>query len=200
MSAERRDHAVGPRYQDLTRFAVPADFRGRSKVTVQLWWIVQSTLFAASPQFLFGFRRWLLRCFGARIGLGVLVRPTARITYPWHLEVGDHSWIGDDTVIYNLAPIKIGSNVALAHGVYLCTGLHDVAVPTFDIGAKPICIEDEAWLANDCFIGPGVTVHRGAVIGARSTVLHDMPEGMICVGYPARPVRPRLLAATRQDQ
>jgi putative colanic acid biosynthesis acetyltransferase WcaF len=182
-----------PRYQDLTRFVLPNAFRGRSKITVQVWWIVQATLFGASPQFLFGFRRWLLRCFGAHIGIGVLVRPTARITYPWHLNVGDHSWIGDNTIVYNLAPVTIGSNVALAHGVYLCTGSHDVSVSTFDISAKPICIEDEAWLANDCFVGPGVTIHRGVVVGARSTVLCDMPEGMICVGYPARPIRSRLI-------
>ena len=180
-----------PIYQDLVRFKVPAHFRGRSKVTVQLWWLVQATLFGLSPQFMFGFRRFLLRLFGAKIGKGVLVRPTARITYPWFLEIGDHSWVGDETVIYNLAKVRLGSHVALAHGVYLCTGLHDISKVTFDIDAKPIHIEDEAWLANDCFISPGVTIGRGAVIGARSTVLQDMPEGMVCVGYPCKPIRAR---------
>ncbi len=179
------------RYQDLERFVVPPHFRGRGKIMVQLWWTVQATLFSASPQFLYGFRRFLLRLFGAKIGQGVLIRPTARVTYPWFLEVGDHTWIGDDTVLYNLAPIRLGSHVALAHGVYICTGFHEIDKPTFDIGAAPVVIEDEAWLANDCFISPGVTVGQGAVIGARSTVLKDMPAGMVCVGYPCRPVRPR---------
>lgn len=178
-------------YQDLSRFTMPADFRGRGKVTVQLWWIVQATLFRASPQFMFGFRRFLLRCFGARIGRGVLVRPTVRITYPWHLSIGDHSWVGDDSVIYNLAPVSIGANVAIAHRVYLCTGLHDIRTPTFDIGAEPVVIEDQAWLANDAFVAPGVRIGRGAVIGARSTVLESMPEGMLCVGFPCRPLRAR---------
>lgn len=167
-------------------------FRGRGGVAVQIWWLVQSTLFRFSPKVLYGFRRWLLRIFGAQIGVGVLVRPTAQITYPWFLSIGDYSWVGDDTVIYNLAKIDIGSNVALAHRVYLCTGMHDVENVTFDIGAKPIRIEDEAWLANDCFIAPGVTIGRGSVIGARSTVLENMPGGMICVGYPCRVLRPRI--------
>ena len=179
------------RYQDLEQFAVPKHFRGRSKVAVQLWWTVQATLFRASPQFLYGFRRFLLRLFGAKIGKGVLIRPTARVTYPWFLEVGDHAWIGDDTVLYNLAPIHIGAHVALAHGVYVCTGFHEIDRPSFAIGALPVRIEDEAWLANDCFISPGVTIGHGAVIGARSTVLKDMPAGMVCVGYPCKPIRPR---------
>ncbi len=183
------------RFQDLSRFRVPVGFRGRGVVTVQLWRIVQGTLFRHSPDFMFGFRRFLLRLFGARIGHGVLVRPSATITYPWFLEIGDHSWVGYDTVLYNLAPIRIGAHVALAHRVYLCTGLHDVTQPTFDIGAKPIVLEDEAWLANDCFVAPGVTIGHGAVIGARSTVLADMPPAMVCVGYPCRAVRPRQPAA-----
>lgn len=179
------------RYQDLESFVVPPHFRGRSKLMVQLWWTVQSTMFSTSPQFFYGFRRFLLRLFGAKIGKGVLIRPTARVTYPWFLEVGDHSWIGDDTVLYNLAPIRLGSHVALAHGVYICTGFHEIDKPSFDIGAAPVVIEDEAWLANDCFISPGVTVGHGAVVGARSTVLKDMPAGMVCVGHPCRPIRPR---------
>ena len=91
-----------PRFQDLSRFRLPADFRGRSAVWVQLWWLVQATLFRLSPQFLFGWRRWLLRLFGARVGAGVLIRPTATITYPWKVAIGDHSWVGDDVVLYSL--------------------------------------------------------------------------------------------------
>lgn len=185
------------RYQDLEHFVVPPHFRGRNKIVVQLWWTVQSTLFSMSPQFLYGFRRFLLRLFGAQIGKGVLIRPTARVTYPWFLEIGDHAWIGDDTVLYNLAPIRIGSHVALAHGVYVCTGFHEIDKPSFDIGAAAVVIEDEAWLANDSFISPGVTIGQGAVIGARSTVLKDMPAGMVCVGHPCRPVRPRVPGQTK---
>ncbi len=183
--------AAGKRYQDLSRFSVPPGFRGRNALWVQLWWVVQDTLFAWSPQIGYRFRVALLRLFGAKIGKNVLIRASARITYPWKLEIGDHVWIGDDTVLYNLAEIHIGDHVALAHRVYLCTGLHDIGRATFDIGAKPIRLEEQVWLPNDVFVAPGVTIGAGSVIGARSSVFHDMPAGMICHGSPCRPVKPR---------
>ena len=166
--------------QDLSSFKMPPDFRGRSVIVVQLWWIVQGILFSLSPQFMYGWRRFLLRLFGAKIGKGVLIRSSARVTYPWKLTIGNHSWVGDDTVLYNLGTIEIGSNVAIAHRVYLCTGFHDYVDPRFSIGASPIVIEDEVWIPNDVFVGPGVRIGRGAVIGARSTVLHNLPPMMLC--------------------
>jgi len=179
-------------YQDLKSFSVPANFRGRSKVTVQLWWIVQTTLFGWSPQFMYGWRRFLLRLFGAKIGEGVLLRSTVRITYPWNLEIGDYSWIGEDNVLYNLGKIKIGNNVALAHKVYLNTGGHDYKAPSFDIFAKPILIQDECWLTNDVYVAPGVTIGKGSIIAARSSVLKDIPENKVCVGTPAKPIKNRI--------
>jgi putative colanic acid biosynthesis acetyltransferase WcaF len=186
---------MNPIYQDLSMFKVSDEFRGRSKWFVQLWWMVQSTFFALSPQFLYEWRSFLLRLFGAKIGNGVKIRPTTRITYPWNLEIGDHCWVGDDCTIYNLGKIKFGNNVALAHKVYLCTGMHDYQDINFRIYAKDIFIEDEVWLPNDVFVGPGVTIKRGVVVGARSTVLNDLPEGMICYGNPAKPVKPRVMKA-----
>ncbi|MCC3262421.1 colanic acid biosynthesis acetyltransferase WcaF, partial [Paenibacillus polymyxa] len=93
--------------QRLDQFALAPGQRGRSALTVQLWWMVQGTLFRWSPQVAYGFRRWLLRRFGARVGHKVLIRPTATVTYPWKVEIGDYAWIGDDAVIYSLGPIHI---------------------------------------------------------------------------------------------
>ena len=180
-----------PKYQDLSSHIVPDSFRGRSKFIVQLWWIVQLTLFAWSPQFLYPWRRALLRLFGAKIGKKVLIRPTARFTYPWKVSIDDYSWVGDDCVFYSLGKISVGKNVSIAHRDYFCTGIHDISKPTFDIGQKPIVIEDECWITNDVFVGPGVTVGKGCVVGARSTVLNDLPEGMICYGTPAKPRKQR---------
>ena len=87
--------------QRLDQFALAPGQRGRSALTVQLWWLVQGSLFRWSPQVAYGFRRWLLRCFGARVGRKVLIRPSATVTYPWKVEIGDYAWIGDDTVIYS---------------------------------------------------------------------------------------------------
>jgi putative colanic acid biosynthesis acetyltransferase WcaF len=181
------------KYQDLSKHVVPKGFREKNIIVVQLWWIIQNTLFGCSLQFLYGWRLFLLRLFGATIGEKVLIRPSAKITYPWKVYIGDFSWIGDETVLYSLGEIKIGKNVSIAHRDYLCTGLHDFTKMTFDIQQKPIIIEDEVWLSNDVFIGPGVTIGTGCVVGTRSTVLKSMPEGMICYGNPAKPVKRRIV-------
>jgi len=178
--------------QDLATFRLPPNFRGRSGLVVQLWWFVQATFFRGSPQVMYGFRRWLLRQFGARIGKGVIIRPSVTIPYPWKLQIGDHSWIGDHAVLYCFAEIIIGKNVVVSQKTYLCAGTHDFRTPSFDIQAFPIVIEDEAWLAADVFVAPGVTVGKGAVVGSRSSVFSDLPEMMVCIGSPARPVHARL--------
>lgn len=179
-------------FQDLSCFSVPQGFRQKSKITIQIWWIVQDTLFKMSPQVLYGWRRFLLRLFGAKIGKKVLIRSSARITYPWNVQIGDYSWIGEDCVLYSLGNISIGKNVALAHSVYLNTGGHDYKVKSFDIFATPLIIEDECWLTNDVYVAPGVRIGKGTIIGARSTVLKDLPSGKICVGMPAVPIKDRI--------
>lgn len=181
------------RVQDLSKFTLPTGFRGRPGWYVQLWWLVQSTLFRMSPQFLYGWRRFLLRLFGARIGKQVLIRPSVTITYPWKLTIGDYSWIGDDVVLYSLGKIEIGDNAVVSQRSYICAGSHDFKASAFDITADTISIADEAWVATDVFVAPGVTIGRGTVVGARSSVFSDLPAMMVCVGSPAKPIRPRIL-------
>jgi putative colanic acid biosynthesis acetyltransferase WcaF len=179
------------RYQNLASFTMPENFRGRPAWLVQIWWIVQSTLFGCSPQIFYGWRRFLLRLFGAQIGRGVIIRPTARITYPWKLKIGDHAWVGDHVALYTLGEITIGDNAVVSQNSYLCTGSHDDSKPSFDIYAKSIIIEPQAWVATDVFIAPGVTIGTGAVIGARSSVFKNIPPGMVAIGAPARVIGPR---------
>ena len=180
--------------QDLSRFSMPPGFRGRSEVAVQLWWLVQATVFHWSPQFSYGFRRWLLRCFGAKVGRGVVIRPTVTITYPWKVSLGDYAWVGDDVVLYSLGEIEIGAHSVVSQSSYLCAADHDYTQPDFPIRARKITIGPEAWVAADVFVAPGVTIGQGAVIGARSSVFKDMPVGMVCFGYPCVPVTKRVMA------
>jgi putative colanic acid biosynthesis acetyltransferase WcaF len=180
-----------PQWQDLAKHKLPSGFRGRPAWVVQLWWITQSTLFGCSPQFLYGWRRFLLRLFGAKIGQNVLLRPTIRVTFPWKVKIADHVWIGDNAVLYSLGPIEIGENAVISQRSYLCTGSHDAESLEFTIFTKPIRIEREAWVAMDVFVAPGVTIGAGAVIGARSSVFYDIPAGMVALGCPARVVRAR---------
>lgn len=179
-------------FQDLSIFRLPKNFRGRSAFVVQLWWFVQSTLFQCSPQFAYGFRNWLLRLFGAKIGINVIVRPSVKITYPWNVAIGNYSWVGDDVVLYSLGEIVIGENSVVSQKSYLCAADHDYLKEDFPIRDRKIIVGDQVWIAADVFIAPGVTVASGAVIGARSSVFRDMPEGMVCYGYPCKPIKPRI--------
>jgi putative colanic acid biosynthesis acetyltransferase WcaF len=179
------------RIQDLSRAKVPPGFRGRPAWFVQLWWIVQSLLFHPSPQVFYGWRRFLLKSFGAHIGRGVLIRPSVTVTYPWKLTIGDWSWIGDHATLYTLGEITIGDNAVVSQHAYLCAGSHNYTRPTFDIFARPIHIESEAWLAAHVFVAPGVTVGHGAEVGACSVVIKDVPAHMVCAGNPLQVIRPR---------
>jgi putative colanic acid biosynthesis acetyltransferase WcaF len=180
-------------YQNLKLFIQPSEFRGRSAGYVQLWWLIQALLFNTSPQFMYKWRVFLLRLFGANIGQDVIIRPSVRVTYPWKLTIGDYAWVGDNVELYTLGEIVIGNNAVVSQRSYICTGSHDYTKPTFDIYALKTVIEDEAWLATDVYVAPGVTIGRGSVIGARSSVFTDMPAGMICVGTPAKPIKPRVM-------
>lgn len=179
--------------QDLSKYKTPEGFRGKSKLIVQLWWIVEATLFKCSPQGLYNWRRFLLRCFGAKVGKKVIIRPSAKITYPWKVKIGDYSWIGDDVVLYSLGDILIGSNTVISQKSYICTGTHDYSKKDFPILAKTIVIGDECWLATDVFVAPGVTINDNVVVGARSTVIKDLDSNSVYVGSPVRFVKNRTL-------
>lgn len=177
--------------QDLSRFAVPRGFRGRNAIVVQLWWIVQATLFRWSPQIAYGFRRMLLRVFGAKIGRQVLVRQTAVITYPWKVQISDFAWIGDDVHIYSLGDISIGAHSVVSQGTYLCGGDHDYRYIDFPIRGAGVKVGAGVWIAAETFVAPGVVIGDGTVVGARSLVISDMPAYMICAGSPAKPIKER---------
>lgn len=178
-------------YQNLHKFKLPGNFRGRSGLAVQIWWIVQASLFRWSPQFAYGFRAAILRAFGAKVGQGVVIRPTVTITYPWKLTIGDFAWVGDDVVLYSLGEIEIGANAVVSQNSYLCAADHDYTQADFPIRSRKITIGAQSWLAADVFVAPGIAIGEGAVIGARSSVFKDMPAGMVCFGYPCVPVKKR---------
>ena len=179
--------------QQLNKFKLPENFRGRNTFVVQLWWLIQSILFRTSPQFLYGWRIFLLRLFGAKIGKKVIIRPSVKITYPWKLTIGDYSWIGDDVNLYTLGEIDIGNNVVISQRSYLCTGSHDYLQTNFPIYQKPIKIHDQVWIATDVFIAPGVIIEEGSLIGARSSVFKNIPSNKICTGSPVKIIRVRIL-------
>lgn len=184
----------------LNRYSQAGYERGKNGAVLLLWWFVQATLFRCSPQPMYGFRRWLLRLFGASVGRGVKIRPTAIVTYPWKVAIGDHSWIGDRAELYSLDRIDIGAHCVVSQRSYLCTGSHDMADPAFPLLVKPVRLEDGAWVASDVFVHPGVTIGAMAVAAARSTVVRDIPAEEVHAGLPARFLKRRFPAESPTGQ
>ena len=123
------------------------------------------------------FKRWrnmILKAFGAKIGKGSIVHASANIWAPWNLEVGLRTCIGPKTIIYNPGKITLGNKVTISQYSYLCTATHDYESKLHTLYAKPITIGDRAWVAADAFVGPGVTIGEGAVVGARACVFKDV--------------------------
>ena len=156
-----------------------------------LWAFVQPVLFSLSPRPLWGWRRMLLRCFGAKIGRDVHVFPSVRIAIPWHISIGDDSAVGDGVVLYSLGQIAIGRRATVSQYAHLCAGTHDYRDPAFRLLKKPISIGDGAWICADAFVGPGVVIGTEAILGARGVAVKDVAPGVIAAGNPAKPVKQR---------
>jgi putative colanic acid biosynthesis acetyltransferase WcaF len=180
-----------PRLKD---FANPHFSRGRARVVEALWLLAQWALVASWIPGA-AHRRWLLRAFGAKIGERVDIKPGVRVKFPWRLEVGDHSWLGENVWIDNLDIVSIGANCCISQGAYLCTGSHDWSGSTFDLITAPIRINEGAWIAACSAIGPGVTVGEGAVLGLGSVANKDLQPWTIYLGVPAVFVRARIMGA-----
>ena len=156
-------------------------------------WMVGKYLFHWSPRPFFGWRRFVLRLFGAEIGDGVHIYPSATVYFPWNLSVGDRSAIGEGALIYNLGPVTIGERVTVSQRAHLCAGTHDHTDPAMPLQKPPIVIENQAWVCADAFVGPGVTVGEGAVVGARAVAVNDVEAWTIVGGNPARKIKTRTL-------
>ena len=143
------------------------------------------------PPIGWGWRRILLRLFGARIGEGAKVYPSTRIWLPRNLTMEAWSSIGPGADCYCQAPISLGERAIVSQRAYLCSGDHDHRNPAHQLVARPIPIGANAWIAAEAFVGPGVSVGAGAVLGARGCTMKDIPAGTVWAGNPARPVAER---------
>jgi putative colanic acid biosynthesis acetyltransferase WcaF len=161
------------------------------EMTRRVLWTLAQPFFRFSPRPCFGWRRFLLRRFGAKIGRSVHVYPSTIVYFPWNLEVGDESAIGEQAFIYNLGRVTLGSRVTISHRAHLCAGTHDYTKPEFPLLRPPIVIGSDAWICADAFVGPGVTVGEGAIVGARAVAMKDVKARTIVVGNPARETKTR---------
>jgi putative colanic acid biosynthesis acetyltransferase WcaF len=178
-----KDTFTGPSFSVTNRFA---------RI---IWSLIYVFLFRYSPNPFHGWRSFLLRFFGAKVGKGVHIYPGVRIWAPWNLELGDQCGIASGVNLYSQGFIKIGERSVISQGAHLCAGTHDYTQPGFQLITKPIIIGDHVWVAAEAFIHPGVTIGEGCVIGARSVVTKDMPAWMVCSGFPCKPIKERLWIA-----
>ncbi|MEO8617120.1 MAG: putative colanic acid biosynthesis acetyltransferase [Luteolibacter sp.] len=163
----------------------------RGELAGRLIWTLCAPFFRYSPRLLWGWRRYLLRMFGAKVGCHVHIHPSARIFIPWNLTIGDWSSVGFDALLYNLGPLLIGEKVTISQRAHLCGGSHDFRDPAMTLLKLPVTIGDRAWICADAFIGPGVNVGQEAVVAARAVVVKDVEPRTVVGGNPAKVISTR---------
>ncbi|HEU0125676.1 MAG TPA: acyltransferase [Flavobacterium sp.] len=129
------------------------------------------------------------------------------------VKIGNHSYIGSGTIICRTG-VEIGNNVFIAWGVYIYdhdshsldyrdreqdilnqledyrAGRNFIASKDWSVvKSKPIKIEDYAWIGMNSIILKGVTIGKGAIVGAGSVVTKDVREWTIVAGNPAKFVK-----------
>ena len=171
--------------RDLSSYATEGWQPGRTFVIRTIWYFISLLFFEHGWLPVTAPKVWLLRLFGSKIGCGVVLRPNVRIKFPWRLAVGDHSWIGRDVWIENLADVIIGADVCVSQGAYFCTGSHNCRSNSFDLRIRPIVVEHGAWIAARSVVLGGVTVGNHSVVAACSMLNQDLPALHIAMGVPA---------------
>jgi len=159
--------------------------------SLRVAWEFGRWLVRLSPHPCHGWRRTVLRLFGAKVGSQARIAASARIFMPWNLEIGEWSAIGPDVFVYSLGKVRIGRRATVSYRSHICAGSHDFTDPTIPLVKPPVTIEDDAWIGTDAFIGPGVTVGEGAMVGARAVVVKDVEPRMVVAGHPARVIGER---------
>jgi len=168
-------------------------YKPGNKLKIILWYFVNILFFKSSIIPSSSLKRFLLKMFGAKIGNGVVIKPSVNIKYPWKLMIGDHTWIGENVWIDNLDMVTIGSNVCISQGALLICGNHDYKKRTFDLTTKPITIENGAWIGARCTVTGGVTVYSHAVLSLGSKTSKNLEAYTIYSGNPAVAIRERVI-------
>jgi putative colanic acid biosynthesis acetyltransferase WcaF len=164
---------------------------GRSTAWRALWMFVGQPLLRSVWFQSSNLRSQLLCLFGAQIGERVVIRQGVIVKYPWNLIVGNDCWIGEQVWIDNLATVRLGNDVCLSQGVYLCTGNHDWTDPTFGLFVSGIEIQDGGWAGAKSILMPGARLGEAAICAAGSVVSGTVSAYQIVAGNPACAVRTR---------
>ncbi len=165
--------------------------RGKNKFVEILWYLIKMIFFLSFFPWPNRLKVLILNLFGAKIGKDVVIQPNVNIHFPWKLEIGNNSWIGQGCLLLNFEKISIGNNVAIAHRIFICCGNHNFRDITYSYMNKPVKIKDGVVVGSNSFISPGVFIGTDSVITAGSIVTQSMPSNMICSGNPCKPIKQR---------
>lgn len=168
-----------------------ASFTLNNRMFRAVWQIAWLLLAAWTPPPLHGWRRLVLRAFGAQVGRGTRLYGSTRVWFPPNLELGDQVLIGPRVNCYNQGHIRIGARTIVSQGAHLCASSHDIRDPDFQLVLRPIAIGANVWVAAEAFVGPGVTIGDGAVVGARAVLLRDAAPDGVYSGNPAVRIKGR---------
>lgn len=163
----------------------------RKELGLRVLWGLGKIAFRFSPRPCFGFRRWLLRSFGAKVGQRVNIYPSAVIYHPWNLDIGADAAIGEWALVYNLGPVRIGSRATISQRVHICAGTHDYDDVARPLLKPPITIGDDVWVCADAFVGPDVSICDGAIVAACAVVVKNVEKNTIVAGNPAKLIKMR---------
>ena len=169
----------------------------KSKVARVIWNAVWAFLFRPTPEHSGIFNKWrifLLRCFGAKIGAGCVVKSSCEIWQPWKLEMGDYVALSEHAICYTVEKIKIGSQTTVSREAFLCCAGHDITSPIMELTYAPITIGFNCWVAGRAIVMPGVVVGDGAVVAAGAVATRDVEPWTVVGGNPARFIKKRELS------
>jgi len=170
---------------DLSKYTKAGYHPGRNALVRALWYVTNMLFFKASWCTCYGWKRCLLRAYGAHIATNVVIKPCVNVKYPWRLSIGENSWIGENVWIDNLADVTIGRNCCISQGAMLLCGNHDYTKESFDLIAGEIVLKDGAWVGAKSIVCPGVTIGEGSVLTAGSVATKNMAAQTIYQGNPA---------------
>lgn len=162
------------------------DDKGGASFLLRTTWFFVNALVLRNPVLhSYALKRWVLRRFGATIGEGVLIKPGVNVKYPWFLEIGEHSWIGEGVWLDSLSPLRIGRHVVISQGAFLCCGMHDWMDPGMGSVIAPITVEDGVWIASQARIAGNVTIGQEAMVVLGAVVFGDCEPRGVYRGNPA---------------
>ena len=141
----------------------------------------------------FGWIRMMYKLFGAKLHKTSKIYPSADVFMPWQLEMGAWSTIGGHVHLLNAAPVLIGQDCNISERAFICCASHNIYSDKHEQIHKSIVLSDRSWVAAEAFVGMGVTIGEGAVVGARAAVFKDVDPWTVVGGNPARVIKNRVI-------